>query len=118
MKCEKHGTYYGACASCLKERDERRKQTVVEDLRKQVKQLQTEIEHLKQKIDNQQGVISFRTHYLETERKTVKVLQAELADVKDTLQSLADIQNGSPLIRDEEKWQAIMDKAYKLLSKP
>ena len=47
MKCEKHGTYYGACASCLKERDERRKQTVVEDLRKQVKQLQTEIEHLK-----------------------------------------------------------------------
>jgi len=84
----------------------------------QIKQLQTEIEHLKQKIDNQQGVISFRTHYLETERKTVKVLQAELADVKDTLQSLADIQNGSPLIRDEEKWQAIMDKAYKLLSKP
>ena len=51
-------------------------------------------------------------------RKEIERLEAELADVKDTLQSLADIQNGSPLIRDEEKWQAIMDKAYKLLSKP
>ena len=51
-------------------------------------------------------------------RKEIERLEAELADVKDTLQSLADIQNGSPLIRDEEKWQTIMDKAYKLLSKP
>ena len=54
----------------------------------QIKQLQTEIEHLKQKIDNQQGVISFRTHYLETERKTVKVLQAELAEAKVALREI------------------------------
>ena len=56
--------------------------------------------------------------FLEEAKARIDELEAELADVKDTLQSLADIQNGSPLIRDEEKWQAIMDKAYKLLSKP
>jgi len=45
-------------------------------------------------------------------------LQAEDTDLKNTLQSLVDIQNGSPLVRDEKEWQKIMDKACGLLLKP
>lgn len=44
-----------------------------------------------------------------------ELLEAEKEELKDCLQSLADIQNGSPLIRDEKRWGKIMETAYKLL---
>ena len=45
--------------------------------------LQAENKRLKQRIDNKQGVINFRTSYLETERKTVKFLQAKVTRLED-----------------------------------
>jgi len=44
-------------------------------------------------------------------------LETELKYVKDVLQSMVYIQNGSPLVRDEEEWQKIMDKSHELLNK-
>lgn len=42
-KCEKHGIHYGACASCLKERDLRRDEEYKEGLRNQIVVLQDEL---------------------------------------------------------------------------
>lgn len=42
-------------------------------------------------------------------------LQVENEQLKDSLQSLYDEQNGPPLIRNKESWQKAMDEADKLL---
>jgi hypothetical protein len=42
-------------------------------------------------------------------------LEAENAKLKEALQSLYDEQNGPPLIRHKESWQAAMDEAGALL---
>ena len=33
------------------------------------------------------------------------------------LRDLVDIQNGAPLVQDEDKWKDIMDKSYTFLAK-
>ncbi len=47
-----------------------------------------------------------------------KQLQAELVEWREALQSLCNQQNGPPLIRDQKQWQAAMNEANILLSKP
>lgn len=45
-------------------------------------------------------------------------LRAENAELRDTLSSLLDVQNGAPLFKYEQQWQAAVDAARALLSKP
>lgn len=49
--------------------------------------------------------------------KVVLDLRAENELLRKVLQGLYDEQNGPPLLWDEKGWQAMMDKAEKLLEK-
>ncbi len=51
-------------------------------------------------------------HNLELDIQKLKSANTEL---KAILGDLVDIQNGSPLVRDTDKWNKIMKKAYEIL---
>ncbi len=53
---------------------------------KHLDKIEAEIDGLKQRIDTQQGVVNFRTSYLETERRTVEALQDENKILKGMLE--------------------------------
>jgi uncharacterized protein Smg (DUF494 family) len=40
---------------------------------------------------------------------------AHAEQLRNTLQTLCDLQNGAPLLRDEAEWQATMTEARRLL---
>jgi len=72
------------------------------------KQLREEIATLKEELRAGNHLFA-----VATDRQ--RDLEAENAKLKDALQALCDEQNGPPLIRRKDSWQAAMDKARDLL---
>lgn len=63
-----------------------------------------------------EGTAFYYKDAYEAEVKARKLAEADNARLREALQDLMDVQNGPPLVRDEEDWNNAMGAARKALS--